>query len=192
MENQLGFKRLSTGDMLRSHLARGTQLGLEAKAYMDRGELVPDEIILGMVAQELGGADRLILDGFPRTMAQAEALDAMLRQAGQTLDAALLLEVPEEVLVQRLTSRRVCRSCGAVYNLITMPPKKAGVCDVCGGQLYQRDDDTEETVRRRIEVYRSSTEPLIEYYRNKGLLRVVDGNASPDAVFDRVKEVLGL
>ncbi len=190
LEKDMGFKRLSTGDMLRNHVKMATELGLKAKAYMDKGELVPDDVILDMVAEEMKPKEKLILDGFPRTLAQAQALDHLLKNTGQSLDLVVLIDVPDQVLIHRLTARRVCRSCGAVYNLITMPPKKPGVCDLCGGELYQRDDDTEDTVKHRIEVYKRSTQPLVDHYKQKGLLRVIDGNADPETVFNRVKELI--
>jgi len=192
-----GFRRLSSGDMLRDHVRRGTPLGKKAKPYMDSGALVPDEMILtepmiGAIRKEIGEAENLILDGFPRTVPQAEALAQMLAGQGKRLDAVLLIDVPEETLVRRLSSRRVCRKCNAIYNILTMPPKKEGVCDVCGGELYQRDDDQEATVRNRIAIYRKSTEPLVGYYDRNGSLRRMNGQGELDEVYARAREALGL
>jgi adenylate kinase len=178
---------ISTGDIFRDNLSRGTELGLEAKKYMDRGELVPDEVVIGIVKDRLGAPDcgkGFILDGFPRTVAQAEALKEMLQGLGRPLDHVLNIAVPDEVVTERLTARRTCRSCGANYNLLFNPPREEGRCDRCGGELYQREDDREETVRKRLEEYQDKTEPLIDYYSGEGLLRDIDGSAG-------MKEVLG-
>src|SRR5574341_126094 len=164
---RLGVPQLSTGDMLRRHVAEGTPLGREAKGYMDRGALVPDAVLIGMMRERVKAPDcarGYILDGFPRTPAQAEALGAMLKELGTPLDGAISLEVPEAVLVPRLGGRWTCRSCQAMYHVTDDPPRVAGRCDRCGGELYQREDDREETIRRRLQVYREQTEPLIGYY----------------------------
>jgi adenylate kinase len=161
---------------------------------MDSGELVPDEVVIGIVAARLGEADAargFILDGFPRTLAQADALDAALADAGRKLDAVVLVDVPRDELLSRLTSRRQCRDCGRIYNVLVDAPSVEDVCDKCGGEVYQRDDDTIATVTNRLDVYESQTEPLIAYYRDKGVLRVVDGTRSMPDVFTEIVEVLG-
>jgi adenylate kinase len=180
---------LATGDMLREALAAGTALGLEAKRYMDQGALVPDDVIIRMVAERLGGAGAggFILDGFPRTIAQAEALARLLKDLGQTLDAVVYFDVSEPELLRRLTGRRVCRACGHTYHLTSNPPKSTGVCDACGGELYQREDDAEATVRKRLEVYRRQTEPLLDYYRQRNLLAPVSGEGPVTTIRDAVR-----
>lgn len=188
-----GIPQISTGDMLREHVAKGTELGVKAKEYMDRGQLVPDEIILGMVKERLSQPDAqkgFILDGFPRTVAQAEALDKILEEMGRKLDVTLALVVPDEELVIRLTGRRTCKNCGMMYHIKFKPSKEEGKCDVCGGELYQRPDDNEETVRNRLKVYHESTAPLIEYYRRKGLLVEIDGSKSIAEITQQIIEVL--
>lgn len=180
-----GIPQVSTGDMLREHRAKGTELGKKAQEYMDKGQLVPDEIILGMVKERLSQPDcqkGFILDGFPRTVAQAEALDKLLSEMGKKLDFALALIVPDDLLVERLTGRRTCKSCGMMYHIKYKPPKVEGKCDVCEGELYQRPDDNEETVRNRLKVYHEQTAPLIEYYKNKGILREIDGSKSIEEI----------
>ncbi|MFN3406382.1 MAG: adenylate kinase [Caldimicrobium sp.] len=188
-----GIPQISTGDMLREHRAKGTELGKKAQEYMDKGLLVPDEIILGMVKERLSQPDcekGFILDGFPRTVAQAEALDKILAEMGRKLDFALALVVPDEVLVERLTGRRTCKSCGMMYHIKYKPPKVEGKCDVCGGELYQRPDDNEETVRNRLKVYHESTAPLIDYYRSKGILREIDGSKSIEEITAQLISIL--
>lgn len=194
MVQRYNVPHISTGDIFRAAVAEGTPLGLEAKKYMDAGELVPDAVVIGIVAERLAQPDAaggFILDGFPRTLAQADALDAALAQSGRKLDAVVLVDVPREELVSRLTARRQCRECGKIYNVDVDPPSVEGVCDVCGGEVYQRDDDTVETVGNRLDVYESQTEPLIAYYRDKGVLKAVDGTRSMDEVFGEIVEVLG-
>jgi len=188
-----GIPQISTGDMLREHRARGTELGKKAQEYMDKGQLVPDEIILGMVKERLSQPDcqkGFILDGFPRTVAQAEALDKLLSEMGKKLDFALALIVPDDLLVERLTGRRTCKSCGMMYHIKYKPPKAEGKCDVCGGELYQRPDDNEETVRNRLKVYHEQTAPLIEYYKNKGILREIDGSKSIEEITQQIISIL--
>ena len=190
----LGVVHISTGDIFREEVAAGSELGVKARSYMDRGELVPDEVVIGMVRQRLSRPDctpGFILDGFPRTAPQAEALDALLRQCGTPLDAVLDIEVPEEVVVRRLSGRRVCRQCSAIYHIENRPPSEPGVCDVCGGELYQRDDDQPEAIRRRLRVYEEATAPLTGYYRTQGLLRTVDGSGTPDQVLAAARKALG-
>lgn len=188
-----GIPQISTGDLLRAAVAAGTQLGKEAKSYMDKGELVPDSVVLGMVEERLKQDDckkGYILDGFPRNTAQAEALDKMLGSLNMPLDAALSVDVPFEDLMKRLTGRRTCKSCGQMYNVYFSPPKKEGVCDKCGGELFQRDDDKEETIKKRLEVYSAQTAPLIDYYKKKGILKTVAGVGSIDDIFKNVCAVL--
>ena len=181
-----GLLHLSTGDILRDEVARGTELGKQAKAYMDRGDLVPDELIIGMIRGRIENADGFILDGFPRTVAQAEALERIT-----PVDVVIDIELERDEVIRRLSSRRVCRNCGKIYNLISNPPKVDGKCDACGGELYQRDDDRPEVIENRYDVYTSSTAPLIEFYRSRGLLVEVDGKADPDAIFARIMEIIG-
>jgi adenylate kinase len=190
-----GLPHVSTGDMLRSALAKGTEMGREAKRYMDAGELVPDEVVIGVVRDRLAEDDThagFLLDGFPRTLEQAGRLDALLGDAGRGLTHVIQLDVPEDELVERLAGRRLCRSCGKGYHVVFDPPRVEGVCDACGGELYQRADDNEETVRNRLAVYRAQTEPLVEYYRARGLLGTAYGGGKmPDEVFDQVRSLLG-
>ncbi|MDI6874944.1 adenylate kinase [Candidatus Solincola sp.] len=188
-----GIPHISTGDIFRDNLKRGTELGLKAKEYMDRGELVPDEVVIGIVRGRLAEPDcekGFVLDGFPRTVAQADALKEMLAGLGKSIHHVLNIQVPDETVVERLTARRTCRSCGAVYHLKFNPPREDGKCDVCGGELYVRDDDREETVRARLEEYRAKTQPLIDYYRAEGLLRDIDGSASMEEVLSSIRKVL--
>jgi adenylate kinase len=180
---------VATGDMLRQAVKDETDLGKEAKAYMDRGDLVPDEVIIGVILDRLAEADTadgFLLDGFPRTDKQAEALDEALRKVDRRLNAALLIEVPEDELVRRLSGRRVCPN-GHTYHLEHSPPKDDEVCDVDGEPLTQRDDDREETVRKRMEVYRKQTSPLVDYYDERDLLHRFDGTRSPTEVYDHLR-----
>jgi len=174
---------ISTGDMLREALRNGTPLGLKAKEYMDGGLLVPDDVVVGIVKDKLESiSDGFLLDGFPRTVAQAEALDAILAESGEKLDSVVYFDVDEDAVVRRLSGRRTCRSCGANYHVQAMPPKTEGVCDKCGGDLYQRDDDKPEVVRERLAVYREETAPLIEYYQEQRLLDELEAGKSVDEV----------
>ena len=176
---------ISTGDMLRENVRNGTKLGLEAKTFMDAGKLVADGLIIDMMRQRLSENDAqagFLLDGFPRTIAQAEALDGLLRDMSLKLDTVVLLELSDDVVVRRLTSRRVCSSCGAIYNTISHPPKVEGVCDICGGKVIQRDDDNESVIRNRLAVYRDQTSPLVDFYEKKGLLHRIDAEGANDAV----------
>ena len=185
---QADFKlaHISTGDMLRKQVADGTKLGVEAKGYMDKGELVPDEVIVGMITQRIQEADAregFLLDGFPRNESQADALDAALKEHGRRLTGVLMIEVPDDEVVRRLTGRRVCvKTPSHIYHVELDPPKHDEVCDQDGSRLIQRDDDKEETIRRRLEVYHAQTAPLIDYYDRAGLLRRFDGTRSPDEV----------
>jgi adenylate kinase len=185
LAEDLDVPHVSSGDLFRDHLGRKTELGLLAKEYMDRGDLVPDDVTVGMVVERIGRSDcqnGVVLDGFPRTLSQAAALDGALAERGQSLTVVPLIQVADEEVVKRLTARRVCRDCGALYNLVFNPPSVAGVCDACGGELYQRDDDNPETVRNRLFTYYKETSPLIGYYFAKGLLAEVDGERAIEAV----------
>ncbi len=181
----LGVPHVASGDLFREHLDKGTELGRQARAYIERGDLVPDEVTIGMVAERLARpdcAEGFILDGFPRTVAQAEALERLLDRMGVRLDLVPYIQVREEVALARLAGRWTCRECGAVYHTLFNPPKQPGVCDVCGGELYQRPDETPEAHRRRLEVYKEQTAPLVDYYRRAGLLVEVDGEQSIEDV----------
>ncbi len=190
-----GMPQISTGDLLRAAVGAGTPLGKEAKSYMDKGELVPDRVVLGMVEERLKQDDckkGYILDGFPRNTAQAEALDKMLGTLGMSLSAALSVDVPFEDLMKRLTGRRTCKACGQMYNIYFKPPAKEGACDKCSGELFQRDDDKEATIKKRLEVYNAQTAPLIDYYGKKGIVKSVTGTGNIDDIFKKVCETLGL
>jgi len=185
--------QISTGDILREEVKSGTVLGLKAKEYMDKGQLVPDEVVVGMVEERVKKGDcttGFILDGFPRTVAQADALEGTLQRMKKALSRVILVNVDEDELVKRLTGRRVCEKCGAGYHVIFDPPKQEGVCDKCQGKLYQRDDDKESTIRNRLKVYNNQTAPLIEYYQKKQLLSVVDGMGSIEEIFGRISKAL--
>lgn len=186
---RLGVPHVSTGDLFRWHVSQETPLGRKAREYLERGLLVPDEITVSMVAEKMDGRG-FVLDGFPRNLAQARALEEILRRRGEELDAALLLEVPEEELVERLSGRRVCAVCGRNYHLRFQPPP-GGRCS-CGGELLEREDDREEVVRRRIRVYREETSPLVEFYEGRGKLIRVDGLGDPDEVSSRILAALSL
>jgi len=185
--------QISTGDILRAAVKAGTELGRKAKEYMDSGALVPDEVVIGLIRDRLKEPDAksgYMLDGFPRTVPQAEALDGMLAEMGSRIDHVISIEVPDEELIKRLTGRRTCKSCGQGYHLVFDPPRKKGKCDKCGGELYQRDDDNTETVTNRLKVYNKQTQPLIDYYRAKGLLRPIDGRGEIKEIFERIGQVL--
>lgn len=185
----LGVPHVSTGDLFRSHVDRGTALGTEAKSYMSQGRLVPDELTVRMVADRLSAADAAagsILDGFPRTVPQAEALDRMLAGMGRQVDRVIVFDVPEAELLARLSGRWLCRAGGHSYHTMFNPPKRAGVCDADGSALYQRDDDTPEKAQRRLADYRQKTEPVIDHYRRAGVVRVVDGVGSIDDIRRRL------
>ncbi len=170
VSRRLALSHLSTGDLLRQEVAENSNLGQKAKSYMDAGELVPDELILALVDKKLGEANGFILDGYPRNLAQAKSLEDILKKNEISLSKVIYLEVPEDELVRRITNRVVCPNCGATYNLQTMPPRVAGICDICGSKLIQRKDDTEEVFRVRLDAYNKQTAPLLEYYEEKGLL----------------------
>lgn len=189
-----GIPQIATGDMLREALAQKTRLGLEAKSYMDRGALVPDEVVIGLVAERIDCPDAragFLLDGFPRTVAQAEALGRLLSDRGIGIDRVIFFDVSEDELIRRLTGRRVCRSCGALYHMVSSPPKREGKCDQCAGDLYQRDDDSEATVKRRLSVYRAQTLPLLDYYRERNSLVSVEGEGPMDEIARSIRRAVG-
>ncbi len=195
MVERLSIPQISTGDMLRAAVKEGTELGKKAKEYMDSGKLVPDEVVIGIVKERLAQSDcdrGFILDGFPRTIPQAEALDKVLGELGKKIEYVINVAVPNEELLSRLTGRRTCKKCGAMYHVVFNPPKKEGVCDKCGGELYQRDDDKEDTIRQRLKVYEDQTAPLIKYYRKKGVLYDVDGTGSIPEILQDILKVLGV
>ncbi|MCR5846200.1 MAG: adenylate kinase [bacterium] len=186
---EFGYAHISTGDILRAAVKAGTELGLEAKKYMDAGDLVPDSVVIGLVADRLTQEDTLdgfILDGFPRTIAQAAALADELEKLGRPLDAAVAIDVDYEVIVKRLSSRRCCRDCGYIGNVADES------CPKCGGEMFQRDDDQEDVIRNRLAVYDKSTKPLIDFYSEAGILITIDGDKDPKIVYDDVKQALGL
>lgn len=186
---EYGIPHISTGDMFRAAVKEGTLLGLEAKRYMDAGQLVPDSVTIGIVKERLVKADcksGFILDGFPRTLEQATALDSTLQELGIRLDRVINITAPSGELVRRMTGRRVCRKCGATYHVVFNPPAKDGQCDKCAGEVYQRDDDREETVAKRLNVYQVQTQPLIDYYRNQGLYTEIDGLQPIEKVFEDI------
>ena len=193
LTEQYGVPQISTGDILRAAVAAGTPLGREAKTYMDRGALVPDDVVIGIVRDRLTEPDcqsGYLLDGFPRTVAQAEALTRMLKELGEPLPIVVSLDVAEEELIRRLAGRRTCRACGESFHVEFHPPRVDGICDKCNGNLVQREDDQEETVRRRLQVYREQTEPLIGYYQSQGLLKAIKGLGETGEVFARISRVL--
>lgn len=184
---------ISTGDMFRAAIKNGTPVGLEAKSYMDKGELVPDSVVCKMVEERISEADCVngfLLDGFPRTMAQAKALDAALAAKGQKIDLVINLQCSDEVVLGRLTTRRVCRTCGAIYNVNSKPPKVEGVCDVDGGEVYQRSDDTVETITNRLSVYKAQTAELIDYYRGNGVLKDVKADVDKNETAEAIRSLL--
>ncbi|EGQ1693724.1 adenylate kinase [Staphylococcus pseudintermedius] len=184
---------ISTGDMFRKAIKDETELGKEAKSYMDRGELVPDEVTVGIVKERISEDDAkkgFLLDGFPRTIEQAEALNSILEELGRKIDAVVNIEVPEEELMNRLTGRRICETCGTTYHLVFNPPKVEGICDIDGGKLYQREDDNPETVANRLEVNVKQSKPILEFYNQKGLLKNIDGSKHIDEVTSDVIEIL--
>ena len=190
LASEWGVPHVATGDMLREAAAAKTPLGLEAKRHMDAGSLVPDDVVIGLVGERLAQPDAkagVVLDGFPRTVTQAEALDALFARAGLALDRVVFFEVSRDELLRRLTGRRVCRACGRTFHLVSAPPKAAGKCDACGGELYQRVDDREDTVATRLDVYEKQTAPLLDYYRGRKLLAEVPGEGSVDQVTDAIR-----
>jgi len=191
---QYSIPHISTGDIFRRHIKEGTVFGKKAQKYINKGKLVPDDIVLEIAKVRLTEKDcsnGFLLDGFPRTVYQAEQLDKYLKERNLEIDKILDIKVNKELLMTRLIGRRVCRSCGATYHVVSMPPKKEGVCDACGGELYQRSDDTAETVENRIDVYNAQTRPLTEYYEKQGKIAHIDGNMELDEVFGAIVSVLG-
>lgn len=191
---EYNIPHISTGDIFRDNLKRKTELGLRAQEYMTRGELVPDDLTCEIATTRLLEDDcknGFLLDGFPRTVYQAEKLEEFLTEHGQSLDTVIQLVVDEDLLIKRLTGRRVCKNCGATFHVITIPPKEEGICDICGEPLIQRADDTEETAVNRLKVYEEQTSPLVTYYEEKELLAPIDGEGTPDEVFQNILEVLG-
>ena len=191
LASEWGVPHVATGDMLREAVAATTPLGLEAKRHMDSGGLVPDEVVIGLVGERLAQPDAkagVVLDGFPRTVAQAEALDALFARKGLSLDRVVYFNVSRDELLRRLTGRRVCRACGRTYHLVSAPPKVADKCDACGGELYQRVDDSEATVATRLDVYQKQTSPLLEYYRGRNLLAEVAGEGPVAGVAEAIRK----
>ena len=189
-----GLRHVATGDLLRQGVAEGTELGLKARSYMDAGDLVPDELIIAMLealVADLPANEGVLLDGFPRTVAQAEALDGMLARMGRPIDAALDIRVPRDELISRLSARWICSTCQAPYNTTSAPPMQAGICDACGGQLYQRDDDTPDAVANRLDVYERQTAPVSAHYEAAGRLATVDGNQPPADVRGAIDAIIG-
>lgn len=189
-----GIPHISTGDMFRAAIKEGTALGLEAKSYMDRGDLVPDEVTIGIVRERLSKDDcqkGFLLDGFPRTVTQAEALENILAELNRSIDYVINIDVDKDILMERLTGRRICKNCGATYHLVFNPSAQPGVCDKCGGELYQRADDNEETVANRLEVNLKQAKPLLDFYQEKGYLRNINGQQEIDKVFEDISELLG-
>lgn len=185
---------ISTGDIFRANIKNGTELGNKAKTYMDQGLLVPDELVVDLVVDRVKQDDCVngyVLDGFPRTIPQAEALDAALNAIGETIDYAINVEVPDENIIRRMSGRRACVGCGATYHLVHIPPKTEGICDTCGNELILRDDDKPETVEKRLNVYHDQTQPLIDYYTNKNVLVEVDGTVDMAEVFAAIVKILG-
>ena len=192
--DKYGVPHISTGDIFRANIKNGTELGMEAKKYMDQGLLVPDEltvrILLDRVAQD-DCKNGYVLDGFPRTIPQAEVLDSELTKLGDHIDYAIYVDVPDENIVKRMSGRRACLTCGATYHIEHVPPKKEGICDVCGSELVLRDDDKPETVKNRLNVYHEQTQPLIDFYTEKGVLKTVDGTVPMEEVFAAITAILG-
>lgn len=194
ISNRYSIPHISTGDIFRKNISEETPLGIEAKKYIDNGQLVPDQVTIDMVNDRLTWDDcknGYLLDGFPRTVAQAEALQGFLNSRDESLDTALLIEVPMNFILERMTGRRVCPSCGASYHIKFNPPSIDGVCDVCGSDIVQRKDDVEDTVRERLDVYERQTQPLIDFYKEKNLLSTVDGTKAINEVFESICTILG-
>ena len=189
-----GIPHISSGDIFRANINEGTELGKKAKEYMDQGKLVPDELTCDLVVDRIAQDDAAkgyVLDGFPRTIPQAEVLDAELTKLGDAIDYAINVDVPDENIVRRMSGRRACLKCGATYHIVSIPPKKEGICDNCGSELVIRDDDKPETVQKRLNVYHEQTQPLIDFYSNKGILKSVDGTQPMERVFADIVNILG-
>ena len=185
---------ISTGDIFRANIKQGTELGKKAKSYMDAGGLVPDELVCDLVVDRIGQDDcknGFVLDGFPRTIPQAEALTDALKKIGQSMDFAIDVDVPDENIIDRMSGRRACLNCGATYHVVNIPPKKEGICDKCGEEIVLRDDDKPETVKKRLDVYHKQTQPLIDYYKKEGILKSVDGTQDMSKVFSDIIGILG-
>lgn len=192
--NDYQIPHISTGDMFRAAIKEGTELGLQAKSFMDKGELVPDEVTIGIVRERLSKDDcskGFLLDGFPRTVPQAEALEDLLKELERPIDSVINIDVDQSILLERLTGRRICKQCGATYHLVFNPPAKEGVCDKCGGELYQRADDNEETVGTRLEVNLKQSKPLLSFYEEKGYLRNINGQQDINKVYEEIQTLLG-
>lgn len=195
LAREWGVPQVSTGDMLREAVAAGTPLGRQARSFMDRGALVPDDVIVGLIAERLakpGARSGFILDGFPRTIPQAEALERLLKDLGQSLDRVIYFEVSDAELLRRLTGRRSCPSCQSTYHVVSAPPEREGVCDRCGAALVQRADDSEATVRNRLDVYARQTAPLLEHYRDRGVLATVRGEGTIDTIRAAIRRASGV
>ena len=189
-----GIPHISTGDIFRANIKNGTELGLKAKSYMDAGGLVPDEITIGMFLDRIHQADcenGYVLDGFPRTIPQAESLTEALKKNGESIDFAVNVDVPDENIISRMSGRRACLNCGATYHIVYNAPKKEGVCDACGQELVLREDDKPKTVKKRLDVYHDQTQPLIDYYKKEGVLAEVDGTKDMEEVFQNIAAILG-
>ena len=194
ISNKLSIPHISTGDIFRKNISEKTPLGIEAKKHIDRGHLVPDGLTIDIIKDRLDNEDcndGFLLDGYPRTVNQAEVLETLLVEKGEGIDTALLIKVPREFILKRMTGRRVCLTCGASYHVIFNPPEMAGKCNLCGSDLMQRADDTEDTVNERLDIYDAQTEPLIKYYSDKNLLSVVDGTQAINSVFESICGILG-
>jgi adenylate kinase len=192
--DKYGIPHISTGDMFRAAIKEGTELGLKAKSFMDKGELVPDEVTIGIVRERLAKDDckkGFLLDGFPRTVPQAEALEELLKELDRKIDYVINIDVNKDILMERLTGRRICKNCGSTYHLVFNPPREEGVCDKCGGELYQRADDNPETVENRLEVNIKQQQPLLDFYEKKGYLRNINGQQDIDQVFSDIQDLLG-
>ena len=192
--DKYGVPHVSTGDIFRANIKNGTELGMEAKKYMDQGLLVPDELTVKILLDRVSQPDcknGYVLDGFPRTIPQAEVLDKALAELGESIDYAIDVDVPDENIVKRMSGRRACVSCGATYHVVHVPPKKKGICDRCGSELILRDDDKPETVKNRLDVYHKQTQPLIDFYTKKGVLKTVDGTVDMQDVFKAIVAILG-
>lgn len=193
LASRYGIPHISTGDIFRANIKNGTELGKKAKVYMDQGLLVPDELVVDLVIDRFREPDcekGYVLDGFPRTIPQAKALDEALAKEKDGLEYAIDVDVPDENIIRRMSGRRACLACGATYHVVTIPPKKEGICDYCGAELVLREDDKPETVEKRLKVYHEQTQPLIDYYQGKGILRSVDGTKDMDEVFDEIVAIV--
>lgn len=193
LSERLGFLHLSTGDILRENVKQATPIGKKASSYMEKGELVPDDMVIEMMLDEINSGDRnkgFILDGFPRTIYQAKKLDAQLDKLNLPIDCVIYFKTSIDTVIFRLTGRRLCRNCGANYHVVNMPPKKPGICDKCGGELYQRKDDNEETIKKRLEVFNNQTKELIDYYKDKGKLKEISGDLDAGKVYEEILHIL--